>query len=474
MATETLLTVIVLLVGFYMAWNIGANDVSNAMGTSVGSKALTLRQAVIIAAILEFCGAYFIGGNVSETMQGELIDISQFAGDPKTLIYGMCGALLGTGIWLQLASYFGLPVSTTHAIVGSILGFGGLTLGLSGIEWGMIGSIAMSWVLSPVMSGFISFFIFRVLQRRVLYTLNPVLATKRLLPPLLFIVFFVFSLSLVFNGLGRLNIVFTFPQALLVSILCGAIACGIGFIVTKRLPTPKTSQTPNARFLPQTLISLEKAIKHLRRVRTGSLDSTHDKITGLLEEMHTLKREMRKKTQFPKRTSEYDVIEKIFAYMQIISACFVAFAHGANDVANAIAPVASVLQTIKSGALTAATTVPSWLLAFGGVGIVVGLATWGWRVIETIGRKITELTPTRGFSAEFGASITILLASKMGFPISTTHCLVGSVLGVGIAGGIRAINLRTLREIAMSWVITLPASALMSILCFYALRAILG
>lgn len=474
MEVETLLTVIVLLVGFYMAWNIGANDVSNAMGTSVGSGALTLRRAVILAAILEFSGAFFVGGTVSETMQGQLIDVTQFVSTPNILIFGMCGALLGTGLWLQLASYFGLPVSTTHAIIGAILGFGALTLGVTGIEWGMIGSIALSWVISPLLSGVISYAIFGILQRQILFNLNPALATKRHIPIFLFFVFFIFSLSLIFNGLGRIDLQLTFVQAALISLLVGLIACGIGFIIVRRLPTPETSQTPAAIVLPQTLISLEKAIKHLRRVRSNELDATHYKITHLLEEMHTLKGQLRQETSFIARTSEYNVVEKAFGFMQVISACFVAFAHGANDVANAIAPVASVLETIKHGVLASTAPVPSWLLAFGGVGIVIGLATWGWRVIETIGRKITELTPTRGFSAEFGAAITILIASKMGLPISTTHCLVGSVLGVGLAGGIRAINLRTLREIALSWIITIPASALMSILCYYALSAMLS
>lgn len=474
MAIETLLILIVLIVGFYMAWNIGANDVSNAMGTSVGSGALSLRKAVLIAAILEFAGAFLLGGNVSETMQKDLIDVSLFASAPETLIFGMCGALLGTGIWLQIASYFGLPVSTTHAIIGSILGFGLLTLGSTGIEWAMIGSIALSWLVSPVLSGFISFFIFSLLQRRILFALSPSLATKRLIPILLFFVFGTITLSLISGHMGRFDITFTMTQSMALSFLIGGIACGIGFGVVKKLPTPKTALKPAGQALPQTLISLEKAIKHLRRVRVGSIDDTNEKITKLLEEMHSIKRQMREKTDFPERTSEYNTVEKSFAYMQIISACFVAFAHGANDVANAIAPVASVIETIRNGSTSAASVIPSWLLAFGGVGIVVGLATWGWRVIETIGRKITELTPTRGFSAEFGAALTILIASRFGLPVSTTHCLVGAVLGVGFARGIRALNLRIVREIALSWVITLPASALVSILSFLALRALLG
>lgn len=473
MDTESLLKIVVLLVGFYMAWNIGANDVSNAMGTSVGSGALTLRKAVIIAAILEFSGAYFFGSNVSETMQRDLIDITLFQTTPDTLIYGMCGALLGTGIWLQLASYYGLPVSTTHAIVGAIVGFGILTLGITGIEWKMIGSIAMSWVISPVMSGIISYLLFSLLQRNILYAMNPTLATKRFIPILLFFVFLTFTISLIGGGIGRLNVSLSHAQSTVLSILAGLVAYSIGLMVVRRIRTPKTASKLSSRYLPQTLISLEKAIKHLRRVRVGSIDETNQKITSLLEEMHTIKRDMREKTHFPERTSEYQSVEKAFGSMQIISACFVAFAHGANDVANAIAPIASVMSTIKNGVLTGATPIPTWLLAFGGVGIVIGLATWGWRVIETIGRKITELTPTRGFSAEFGAAITILIASKLGLPVSTTHCLVGAVLGVGFARGIRALNLRTVREIALSWVITLPASALMSILCYFALRAVL-
>lgn len=474
MEIALLIKIIVLIVGFYMAWNIGANDVSNAMGTSVGSGALTLRRAVLIAAVLEFAGAFLLGGNVSETMQNELIDVTKFAADPNTLIYGMCGALLGTGIWLQIASYFGLPVSTTHAIVGAIVGFGILSLGVAGIEWKMIGSIALSWLLSPLMSGLISYFIFGIIQRNILFTMNPAIATKRLVPILLFFVFGIFALSLIFNGLKWFNWNLSLPHALLLSCLIGLIALGIGFVFMRKLPTPYTSEGSLSRSLPFTVISMEKAIKHLRRARTGSIDQTNQKITALLEQLHSLKSELRTKTSFPQRTSEYNLVEKIFGFMQIISACFVAFAHGANDVANAIAPVAAVLETIKYGVLTESAKIPLWLLAFGGLGIVIGLATWGWRVIETIGKKITELTPTRGFSAEFGAAITILVASKMGLPISTTHCLVGSVLGVGLARGLRALNLRTLKEIALSWVITLPASAFMSIICYYLLKAILS
>ena len=474
MQTELILTILVLVVGFYMAWNIGANDVSNAMGTSVGSGALTLRRAVIVAAILEFSGAFFVGANVSETMQRGLIDTDMFIMEPIILVLGMCAALLGTSIWLQIASYFGWPVSTTHAIVGAILGFGAVIGGADAIQWGEVGTIALSWVVSPLVSAVISYLIFSILQRNILFAMNPTEATKKFLPLMVFIVIGTFTLSLIFNGLQNLNLSVTFFEAFGIAIAVGAAASGISYLLVRRVPLPQIEgPQPPSRFLPQTVVSLEKAIKHLQRVHVVSFDVTHEKVGKLLDEVKSLSDEMRLKTRsLSERTSEYSSVEKMFVYLQILSACFVAFAHGANDVANAIGPVAAVLAIIKKGMISDVAPIPPWLLAFGGIGIVVGLATWGWRVIETIGKKITELTPTRGFCAEFGAATTILIASKLGMPISTTHCLVGAVLGVGLARGMRALNLNMLRDIVLSWVITIPASAVMSILLFYALRAI--
>lgn len=474
METEFILKLLVLAIGFYMAWNIGANDVSNAMGTSVGSGALTLRRAVVVAALLEFSGAFFVGANVSETMQRGLIDTDMFITEPVILVIGMCAALFGTSVWLQIASYFGWPVSTTHAIVGAILGFGAVIGGMDAIQWGEIGTIAISWVVSPVIAGVISYLIFSILQRNILYAMNPIEATKKLLPLLVFAVFSTFTLSLIFNGLQNLHVTVTFAQALGIACLVGAIACGIAYLLVRRVPLPEVEgPQPPSRYLPQTVVSLEKAIKHLQRVHVVSFDVTHEKVGKLLNEVRLLSDEMRLKTRsFSERTSEYRTVEKMFVYLQILSACYVAFAHGANDVANAIGPVAAVLDIIKNGIISDVAIIPPWLLAFGGVGIVIGLATWGWRVIETIGKKITELTPTRGFCAEFGAAATILIASKLGLPISTTHCLVGAVLGVGFARGMRALNLNMIRDIILSWVITIPASAVMSILIFYALRAI--
>ena len=403
-----MLTIVVLLAGFYLAWNIGANDVANAMGTSVGSKALTLKKAVFLAAVLEFCGAFFIGSSVSHTIQEGIVSPTFFTGLDFCL--GMLGALIATGILLQVASYFGLPLSTTHAIVGSVLGFGLIAGGPETIQWSKLAEIAASWVLSPILSGVVSYAIFNVIQRRIFYALDPLEETQRLAPIFLFSCFFLISWSLFCDGL---HLDLTFSGALT---LCSSISfCGA--------------------FLGSYLMR-----------RGDSLNSYHD--TG----SHVISLQ----------------VEKAFVALQIISACLVAFAHGANDVANAIGPVNAILSVAQSGSHV----VPSWLLAFGGAGIVLGLSTWGWRVIETIGNKITELTPTRGFAAELGAATTILFASKLGLPISTTHALVGAVFGVGMARGLQALNLKILKEIVISWVFTIPVCAGLNICIYVLLKAV--
>ncbi len=410
MELEVVLKILVLVIGFYMAWSIGANDVSNAMGTSVGSGALTLKRAVMIAAIFEFSGALFVGSNVSETMQRGLIDTDMFMKEPIVLILGMCAALFGTSLWLQIASYFGWPVSTTHAMVGAILGFGGVIGGIDAIQWAETGSIALSWIISPVTAGIISYLIFSMLQRNILYAMSPVEATKKFMPLLIFIVFATFTVSLLSNGLENLQI--SFSESLGLALAIGLVASGIGYLLVKKVPLPNIDDKTPSRHLPQTVVSLEKAIKHLQRVHVVSFDEVHTKVGSLLDEVKALSQQMRKETSFAERTSKYHLVERMFVYLQVITACFVAFAHGSNDVANAIGPVAAVLDVIKNGIVSDVTQVPSWLLAFGGLGIVVGLASWGWRVIQTVGKKITQLTPTRGFCAEFGAATTILIASK--------------------------------------------------------------
>ncbi|MDX8430730.1 MAG: inorganic phosphate transporter [Candidatus Algichlamydia australiensis] len=467
-----MLTILVLAVGFYMAWNIGANDVANAMGTSVGSGALTLAKAVFIAGILEFCGAYFLGSSVSETMQRGIVDPQLFANDPKTFLFGMLAALLATAVWLQIASYFGWPVSTTHAIVGAILGFGAIVAGFHTVKWSVVGSIALSWVISPLISGIIAFLIFSLIQRNVLYAMKPFHAARVLIPYLLFFTFFTFSFSSLSDGIKNLNLHFTLLSTLFIALGIGLLAFLIGLIFLRGKKPPEShAEVPHLRYAYQAT-SLAKAAKHLGRVKLSSSGETRDELEQLHERVRAMRKELSEKSQTRSHSSEYTSVEKMFAYLQIISACFVAFAHGTNDVANAIGPVAAILEVVRTGGVAISGQIPSWLLAFGGFGIVVGLATWGWRVIETIGRKITELTPTRGFSAEFGAASTILIASKMGLPVSTTHCIVGAVLGVGLARGISALNLRMLRDIVLSWIVTLPSSALACIVFYYVIKAL--
>lgn len=466
MDTTSLIQIVTLALGFYMAWNIGANDVANAMGTSVGSKALTLKRAVILAAILEFSGAFFVGSSVSQTIQNGLIEPSVFQTDPMVFALGMMGSLLATGTLLQFASYFGLPLSTTHAIVGAVLGFGICLGGFQAVYWGKLGWIAASWILSPVLSGIISFGIFSLIQRKILYALDPIGATQRLTPYFVFLCFGVGTLSIVYHGL---NLELSFPYAFSLATLVGALASVLSRFFVQKLSEPALALSDG--FHPYQAVSIEKALHHLRRVHLSNQNEAYsDEISNLLERVQTLSDTVQKSTPHLHSANHYQGVEKIFISLQILSACLVAFAHGANDVANAIGPVSAVINVIQTNSIEASTNVPLWLLALGGVGIVIGLATWGWRVIETIGKKITELTPTRGFSAEFGAATTILFASKLGLPISTTHALIGAVLGVGMARGLKAINLRTIKEIVVSWAVTIPLCALFSILSFYLLK----
>jgi inorganic phosphate transporter, PiT family len=420
MVEWTLFTLLIVS-GFYMAWNIGANDVANAMGTSVGSGALTLRQAIYIAAVLEFSGAFFFGSHVSETMQSGIINPSYFISEPKTLMLGMLSSLIGTGIWLQIASYFGWPVSTTHAIVGSIVGFGAIVGGVDSIYWENIVFIASSWIISPLLGGLLAYNLFVLIRQKIFFAPHPLKAAKRLMPYLVFIVFILLTLFLVLNGLENF---------LKISLMHAA-----GLSLIAALSAGLASKMMIRRWMTSDEIPL------------GNTKQEHTK-------------------------EEFEIIEKMFAWLQVFSACMMAFAHGANDVANAIGPLSAAFYIFRTGSVSLDTAVPSWTLALGGIGIVIGLATWGWRVIETIGKKITELTPTRGFAAEFGAAVTILIASRLGMPISTTHTLVGAVIGVGLARGIEALNIGMTKDIIASWVITLPAGAFTTVLVYFVLAAI--
>lgn len=407
--TEDILIFLILFSGFYMAWNIGANDVANAMGTSVGSGAISLRHAMIIAAFLEFLGAFFFGSNVSETIQSGILNPEYFESNPRTLVLGMLASLIGTGIWLQIATLFGWPVSATHAIVGGLVGFGCLMDGAQCIYWKEVFSIFFSWLVSPLLGGLISYSIFFYLRKKIFFENSPVAAAQAIMPKIAFGFAVLLSIALFrfeTNAFGLAAFVLTF-------------ACIAAWAIQKK-----------------TQLSLATA-------SGAALSMKEETIT----------------------------VEKMFGLLQIISACLMAFSHGANDVANAIGPVSAAIAILKSGVASVKSDVPSWALALGAFGIVFGLASWGWRVIETIGKKITEISPTSGFAAEFGAAFTVLLASRFGMPISTTHTLIGAVIGVGLARGSGYLNSKMIREIFLSWIITVPAGAFASIITFTILNS---
>ncbi|MCP4006246.1 MAG: inorganic phosphate transporter [bacterium] len=398
-----------------MAWAIGANDVANAMGTSVGSGALTLWGAVVVAGVLEFAGAFLVGGHVTKTIRGGILDPTIAAAAPETVIYGMLAALCAAATWLVFATRAGWPVSTTHSIVGAIVGFGAVGLGMDAVEWDRLVPIVASWVLSPLLSGTASFLLFVLIRSTILEHPDPIAQVKRWGPPHIFSLVVVLGLVTLYKGLKNLGLDFELGTAVALSGMLG--------LVTTLIAYPLVS-----------------------RVR---VDPEAD------------------------RDFHYATVERMFGIMQIVSACAIAFAHGSNDVANAIGPLAAVLHISSTGTLEAAAPVPTWVLVIGGVGIVAGLSMWGYRVIETVGERITQLTPTRGYAATAAAAATIVLASRLGIPVSTTHVLVGAVLGVGLAGGIAALDFRVVGRIVVSWIVTLPAGAGLAIFFFYFFKGLL-
>jgi len=470
MTVITVLLILAFVFCFYVAWNIGANDVANAVGTSVGSGALTLRRAVILAAIFEFCGAFFFGSQVSETVEGGIVNLAVFSENTLDYVYGMLGALLAAGVWLQVASFFGWPVSTTHTIVGAVIGFGLIYGGFGAIYWGELSSILASWFISPLLGGSLAYLIFTVLRRRIFYSPLPVQAAQRMTPYLVLSFFFIISLIIFFQGLGNIKLSLNIFQAVGLSLLIGVLASLISLFLIRRYSKHEDKPSKELQQL-QAFMVLKKAESSLSRVGAFATEELNDRVQPLLDKLRALTEEMKGKEQ-DAPPSEYRKVEKLFISLQLITACAMAFAHGSNDVANAIGPVAAIVNVLTGHNITDIHSVPIYLLFLGGAGIVIGLATWGWRVIETVGTKITDLTPSRGFAAGFGAAITIVLASKLGLPISTTHVIVGAVLGVGFARGIGAINLYTCRDILISWIVTVPAGAILSVVFFYCLKAI--
>lgn len=403
--------------GFFMAWGVGANDVANAMGTSVGARAITIKQAIFIAMIFEFAGAYLAGGEVTSTIRSGIIDIDKagFTDSPELLVYGMLSSLLAAAIWLLVASKNGWPVSTTHSIIGAIVGFAVVGISTDAVVWSKVWSIVASWVISPLCSGVVAFFIFRSVQKLVLDTDEPFANAKKYVPAYIFLVGFVIGMVTLVKGLKHVGLEVTFFESAGYAVLLGIVVMLIGMVMLKSI----------------------------------------------------------KEVEITDRQSHFVNVERVFGVLMLFTACSMAFAHGSNDVANAIGPLAAINSLVQSGGVfESQSALPIWILLLGGAGIVVGLATWGYKVIATIGKHITELTPSRGFAAELAAATTVVIASGTGIPVSTTHTLVGAVLGVGLARGIGALNLNVVGKIFLSWIVTLPAGASLSIVFFFLFRAI--
>ena len=406
-----------IIAGFYMAWAIGANDVANAMGTSVGSGAITVGAAIVIAAVFEFLGAFLAGGEVTSTIRKGIIDAEALEQDPDLLVVGMLSALLAAAVWLTVASAFGLPVSTTHSIVGAIIGFAVVAIGIEAVHWWDVAAIAASWVATPILAGVISFFLVLSVQRLIFDKSDPAYFACRYVPIYIFAAVFITSAVTFVKGLKHVGLDLSMPIALSYSVVVAGIVAAVGRLLVYRLGFQ----------------SLE--------FPTGRQSRFHD-------------------------------VERVFGILMIVTAAGMAFAHGSNDVANAIGPVAAIIGVVSTGGVAAKSLVPVWVLLLGAAGIVVGLATFGYRVMTTIGRKITELTPSRGFAAELATASTIVVASGTGLPVSTTQTLVGAVLGVGFARGAGELDLGVVRTILVSWVVTLPVGAAIAVTFYYLLAAV--
>ncbi len=393
-----MLTLVVLIIAIiaalYMAWNIGANDVANSMGTSVGSGALTLKKAILVAGTFEFLGAVLVGKHVTDTISKGIVDPAAL--DPNVLMIGMLAALIGAALWVTIATYFGLPVSTTHSIVGAVMGFV-MIINISLIHWDVVGKIVASWVISPLSGAFVAYLIFLTLKKTVLGKEDPLKEAKIVAPFFIFLTAMIITMSIIYKGLSNLHFNLDLQWALAISTIAGIVSALVGFAFLRRL-----------------------------------------KDSGGDEE------------------EKYRRLERAFIYLQVMTAASVAFAHGANDVANAVGPLVTIVNIYNGIDIGAKIAIPLWVLVLGGVGIVIGISTWGYKVIYTIGSKITDITPTRGFSAELATAFTVLVFSKLGMPISTSHVIVGSVLGVGIARGLATVDYRVIRHIVYSWLLTIP------------------
>jgi PiT family inorganic phosphate transporter len=411
----TAMVVMAMIFGLFMTWGVGANDLANAMGTSVGAGAVTVKQAIGIAIIFEFLGAVLAGGHVTQTIRKGIIDPTPIISHPEILVFGMLASLLAAAVWLMIASAKGWPVSTTHSIVGAIVGFAIVGIGPEAVKWDKIIKVVISWIISPAVGGVISFLLVMSTRKLILDTDTPLKNAKKYAPFYVFLVGFIISLVTMFKGLKQLKLDLSIGGSIFMAICFGVLTAFIGWLF-------------------------------IRKVKQQEDDD---------------------------RTFQFTSVEKVFAPMMLFTACSMAFAHGSNDVANGIGPLAAVVSIVGSGGeVLQKAPLPIWVLLIGGAGIVLGLITLGYRVMLTVGKKITELTPSRGFCAELAAASTVVIASRTGLPVSTTHILVGAVLGVGLARGLGALDLRVVLNIIISWVVTLPAGGIMAMLFYFTLKGI--
>ncbi|MDB9372118.1 inorganic phosphate transporter [Nodularia sphaerocarpa] len=418
--------IFIALLAFYVAWNLGANDVANSMGTSVGSKAITLTQAIIIAGILEFTGAVLFGDEVSQTLATKIANPILFAATPEIYVTGMVSVLITCGLWLQIATSRGLPVASSHAVVGAIAGFSWVAVGVDAINWSSIGLVSIGWIFTPIISSAIAALFYSQIKHWILDQPNQVAQLQQWIP----------WLSVILLGI-------------------------FGVIVLPSLMQPLTNYL-NQRIglnLPNYDIPLF----------TGAVAAIALTVTSWRQ----LEQVEEKVDKLDKREILPIPVERLFGRFQVLSACFVAFAHGSNDVGNAIAPLAAIIYTNRTGSVPInGITIPIWILILGGAGIVAGLAIWGKKVITTIGENIITLQPSSGFCAELATATTILLASRFGLPVSTSHALVGGVVGIGLVQNIKSIKFPTLQGIALAWIITLPVSAILSAVIFSTARVL--
>jgi PiT family inorganic phosphate transporter len=397
-----------------MAWNIGANDVANSMADAVGSKAISIKWAIIAAGICEFAGAVLVGSHVTDTVRKGIVSPEALTGAPAIMALGMACALLAAALWLNVATWVGMPVSTTHSIVGAVTGFGIVAAGWGAVNWVKMAHIVASWFISPLAGGFIAYILFKFISWTILGKRKPVLAARSLTPLIVFGVAAVVSLAIFYKGLKHL----LGSASWLSGITPVLISLGIAVV--------------------SALVARVLVGRYLDRVGDGD-----DPLENQLEH-----------------------VERIFAPLVIITSCCVAFAHGSNDVANAVGPLAAVTRIVQTNKVTMEVPVPTWILALGGGGITLGLAMYGYRVMTTVGEKITQITPSRGVAADVAATFTVLVCSRLAIPVSTTHTLVGAILGVGFARGLGAINQDVTRNIFGSWLLTVPAAAGLSVVLF--------